>query len=130
MPPNYRVGLSNVGSYQISSIPFVSSSIAVPAGGPPVKIPFPKVSKFVSIRNETPAASGSAPIRVGFSKLGVQGTNYIELGNKESFSGDYRVSAVFLYAPFGASTASIGAGLTMVDKSELHPNWSGSAGVG
>ena len=60
----YSVGLQNVGSYQVSGQPFLSSSITVPANSAaPLEIQFDQVTKFVIIRNETDSAGD---IRVGF----------------------------------------------------------------
>lgn len=133
----YRSALGNVGSYQASSIPFLSSSIPLPSGSEPTLISFPKVSKFVTIRNTMNPASASAPIRIGFSANGISpsaqpntGSNYIQLDNGESFSGDFRVVQVWLQASGSTSEASVAAGLTMIDASELPYNWSGSLGVG
>lgn len=135
----YRSALGNVGSYQASSIPFLSSSIPLPSGDEPTRICFPKVSKFVTIRNTMNPASASAPLRVGFSSYGVgfpggpianTGSNYIQLDNGESFSGDFRVVEVWLQASGSTSEASVAAGLTMIDAGELPFNWSGSLGVG
>ena len=135
----YRSGLGNVGSYQASSIPFLSSSIPLTSGDPPTYIGFPKVSKFITIKNTVSPASASAPLKFGFSSYGVgfpggpianTGSNYIELANGESFSGDFRVAGVFLQASGSDCNASVAAGLTMIDAGELPYNWSGSLGVG
>lgn len=126
----YRSALGNVGSYQASSIPFLSSSIPLEGGGSPTLIGFPKVTKFITVKNTTSAASASAPVRFGFSESGVQAENYIALDNEESFSGDFRVSQVWLQASSGSTQASVAAGMTMIESSELRSNWSGTLGVG
>ena len=74
MSLNYpRSGLNNVGMYQISGIPFVTSSLASEVPGPdddsqsqPVRVMFPFVTKFITIRN-----TGINELRVGFSADGV-----------------------------------------------------------
>ena len=49
---NLRPGLNNVGNYQVSGIPFASSSILAPAtSSTPVQISFPSVTKFVVVKN-------------------------------------------------------------------------------
>jgi len=88
---HYRVGLGHVGSYQASAMPFMSSSIVVPAyGDDPIEIVFPGITKFVTVTNMatgtngvgiglTHSASGeteradSRKLRIGFSSHGTQG---------------------------------------------------------
>ena len=134
---DYKTGLGNVGSYQASGRPFLSSSIAVLSGNQVVRIDFPTVSRFVTIKNDGPSAQDEVKIRAGFSENGVNGVeheNYLILDNQESFSADYRVTSVYLRVhPTGGSTnatASVIAGLTSIDKNELSHNWTGSSGIG
>ena len=126
----YRSGLGNVGSYQVSGRPFVSSSIVVPAeSGAPAKIPFPSVTRSITIRND-----GAATIRCGFSINGISGStaaNYFTLTQNASFKEEFKVASVYLISDSAAtSTATIIAGLTGIDKASLTENWSGSIGVG
>jgi hypothetical protein len=125
----YSVGLQNVGSYQVSGQPFLSSSITVPANSAePLEIKFDQVTKFVIIRNETDSADA---IRVGFSSGGLAGTNYVRLAVSESLSADYKVTSVFLRSDTATQqSASIVAGLTNIPSERLSANWSGSNGVG
>ena len=123
-------GLSDVGSYQMSAIPFASASIIVPASGAFAKpVSFPNVTKFVTVVNETTGTN--SPMRVGFSSNGVKGTNYFTLDNGESYTGEWRIISIFLMGN-GATgcTASVIAGVTNVQTTELAANWSGSTGVG
>ena len=125
----YSVGLQNVGSYQVSGQPFLSSSITVPANtAEPLEIQFQQVTKFVIIRNETDSAGD---IRVGFSSGGVKGENFVRLAISESLSADYKVTSVFLRSGDSSEqSASIVAGLTNIPSERLSANWSGSNGVG
>ena len=125
----YSVGLQNVGSYQVSGQPYLSSSITVPANSAePLEISFQQVTKFVIIRNETDSV---ADIRVGFSSNGVKGSNFVRLAVSESLSADYKVTSVFLRSSTTAEqSASIVAGLTNIPSERLSANWSGSNGVG
>ena len=134
---DYRAGLGNVGSYQSSAKPFLSSSIHVSASSDIVKIDFINVTRFITIKNTGPDQTNEVEIRVGFSENGVNGVednNYFTLNNQESFSADWRVNAVYLRVdPTGATTnatASVIAGLTTIDSQELFHNWTGSQGVG
>ena len=125
----YSVGLQNVGSYQVSGQPYLSSSITVPANSAePLEIQFQQVTKFVIIRNEVDSAGD---IRVGFSSGGLAGTNFVRLAVSESLSADYKVTSVFLRSNTTAQqSASIVAGLTNIPSERLSANWSGSNGVG
>lgn len=131
---DYRAGLGNVGSYQASAKPFLSSSINIPSSGDVVKISFPNVTRFITIKNTGPD-DGSADIdmRVGFSQNGVNGENYLTVANQESYSADWRITSVFLKVHTTSTsnaTASIIAGMTAIDSLELQHNWTGSEGVG
>ena len=130
-------GLGSVGSYQMSGIPFASSSITIPVNSStPLKIQFPYVTKFVTIANEV--TSPGPAIRVGFSVLGVSGsgTNYFSLDAGESYTGEWRIEDIFLISNTTAqSSASIIAGLTPIPRGlpsfvATGNNWSGSSGVG
>jgi len=127
----YTAGFNNVGSYLVSSTPYVTSSLTVPARGQaPLEINFPKITKFVIIRNES---GSTGDLRVGFSSRGVTGSvdnNYVLLSGSESFSADYRVKSVYLlsHTPQQQS-ASVIAGLTTIPVRSFN-NWSGSSGVG
>ena len=126
----YKNGLGNVGSYQVSGRPFVSSSIAVPVeSGSPVQIAFPTVTRTITIRND-----GASTIRCGFSAHGVSGSaarNYFTLTQNASFEQEFKVVALYLISD-GASTgtATVIAGCTGIAADQLVGNWTGSAGVG
>lgn len=123
-------GLSDVGSYQMSAIPFATGNVTVVASGSSTtSISFPSVTKFVTIVNETTGTNSA--MRVGFSSNGVKGTNYFVLDNGESYTGEWRVTNIFLMGN-GATgcTASVIAGVTNIQTVELTTNWSGSTGVG
>lgn len=127
-----KPGLGNVGNYQVSSIPFLTSSLTVPANsGTPLNISFPSVTKTVTIKNETPTSSAAKVLRFGVSINGVKGTNYIKLNNGESFSADIKVTNIYLLSDDGNTVeASVYAGLTGIENNHLASNWSGSTGVG
>jgi|TARA_R110000824_G_scaffold87835_4_gene216248 hypothetical protein len=151
-------GLGSVGQYQTSGIPYISSSITVPVSGAGgagvVEITFEGVTKFVTVVNE--ATGTSKPLRVGFSSLGVQGSdregellanNYFVLNNGESYTGEWRVAKLYLTPHVTnkndggiistITTASVIAGQTGIPTSSLInladlplANWSASLGVG
>lgn len=122
-----KAGLNNVGSYQVSAIPFLTSSLAVPgSAGTPIVVQFPSVTKFVVVKN-----TGTEELKFGFSEAGVQGTNYFTVETGSYFEADWKVSKIYLLSnTTTATSASIAAGLTGIDQIELGNNWSGSLGVG
>jgi len=131
----YSQGLGNVGSYQISGIPYLTSSLTIPASSAdPLEISFDRVTKFVIITNTIPSTEISNPMRFGFSENGVKGTvnnNYAVLNNGESFEADLRVIKLYLLSDTtNQCSGSVVAGLTGISSLELTNNWSGSAGVG
>lgn len=127
-----KSGLGNVGNYQVSSIPFFSSSIVAPASSQtPLQISFPTVTKTITVKNETSTAGAAKVLRLGVSVNGIKGTNYIKLNNGESFSADIKVIAIYLLSNDANTVeASVYAGLTGIETIHLASNWTGSAGVG
>lgn len=133
---NWNSGIGNVGSYQASSIPFTTSSLSIP-GSPSaivIKVSFPQITRFVTVKNIGVEGATDCIMRVGFSANGVAGNNYFLLNNEESYSADWRVSAIYLRVNDTSSvlnaTASVIAGVTDIDTRDLEANWSGSIGVG
>ena len=132
----YTYGLGHVPSYQASAVPYLTSSLIVPASGStPLEITLPAVSRFVVITNNTPLSSTNVPMRFGFSSNGVSGlenNNYGILNNSESFEAEFKVTKVFLLSDSSTfeCSASVIAGLTGIAAQHLENNWSGSLGVG
>jgi len=124
-------GIGQVGQYQMSGIPFASASIGIESGDSFV-VSFPYVTKFVTIINSH--VGSPEPLRFGFSQNGVdavENTNYVVLGNGESYTGELRVSKVFLRPDLAtATTASVIAGMTGINSAYLATNWTGTSGVG
>ena len=97
----YTAGLNNVGSYQVSGAPYVSSSI-VPASGaaaPHWKLEFPYVTKEITISNA--AATSHDLVRVAFSHEGLKEENayYFLVGSTKDGDGSttLNVKATELY---------------------------------
>ena len=65
---DYKAGLGNVGSYQASSKPYLSSSIILSSSNDVVEIRFPNVSRFLTIKNTGPDGSDEVELRVGLSR--------------------------------------------------------------
>ena len=131
----YTVGLNNVGSYQVSSRPYLTSSLTVPdSGSTPYEVSFDAVSRFIIITNTLGGSAANVPLRFGFSEDGVKGTvnnNYGILNNGESFEAEFKVTKIYLLSDNASEcSASVIAGLTGIGSSHLANNWSGSLGVG
>jgi len=132
-------GLGKVGAYQVAAIPWVSSSLPVPnSAGTPVEISFYNVTRFFTVRNTLESAAASSKLRVGFAANGVKAVehnNYFTLDNGESYSGDFKITKLYLLGDGAVqgATASIVAGLTSIQSIALSAsanNWSGTSGVG
>ena len=123
-----KPGLNAVGQYQLSGIPYATSTLAVLAASG-MEVEFPTVTRFVTVVNEN-TGSNSA-LRVGFSSLGITNSNnYFLLDNGESYTGEFRVARIYLRGDAANTSASVIAGLTMIELENLTTNWSASDGTG
>ena len=130
---NYKVGLQNVGSYQVSGKPFASGSINASTA---VSIVFPSVTRWVGAINNDDKAC-----RVGFSTDGVTedgGVNFFTVAaSGSSHPLELKLSQISLS---GSNNVDIVAGLTYISVQSINNpnvspsapyiNWSGSSGVG
>ena len=66
----YTAGLNNVGSYQVSGIPYATGSVGAEAG---VTINFPYVTSWIVVSYSGSVAT-KPDLKIGFSELGVSGT--------------------------------------------------------
>ena len=134
---SYGVGFSNVGSYQSSARPWIKSGLTVPVSGAittALEVAFPKVTKFVTIRNDGEDASASCNVRVAFASgglhTGVEHRNYFTIAESSSFSADFRITRLYLLSDdVGTINATVIAGLTQIEASHLTSSWEGSTGV-
>jgi hypothetical protein len=123
---NYTAGLGNVGSYQASGTPFVTGGIDATSTH---KISFPSVTSWIVVSN----VASSVDCKIGFSSLGVTGTNYLLLDGGQ-ISEPLRVKVTEIYLS-GGSPVSVMAGLTGIAPNSINnlavspsgSNWSGSA---
>ena len=106
------VGLNNVPSYQVSGQPFATGSVSATSVR---KIEFPYVTRWVQVIN-----NGGSPLKVGFSKHGVQGTNYFRVAKSGSAGAvpnsavlEVKCSEIWLYGST-AGGIDIVAGLTSI----------------
>lgn len=129
-----KAGLNNVGSYQVSGVPFVSGGITVPASsGTPLVITFPSVTKRVVVH-----VTDTNAVRVGFSSNGVKNSNYfLADGDKanntaQPYDMDVKCTKIYLLSNDGSTvTVSVAAELTgIVPGFDLAASYSGSTGIG
>tara|TARA_R110000824_G_scaffold98310_1_gene234631 strand:- start:433 stop:831 length:399 start_codon:yes stop_codon:yes gene_type:complete len=123
-----RPGLGSVGQYQMSAVPFATASLFIPAiaASGSLVISFPTVTKFITVVNEQTGTN--APLRFGFSALGVEANAcYVNLNNGESYTGEWRVKSLYLAGAEENTTGSVYAGLTSISASLIY---TASAGIG
>jgi len=129
-------GLNNVGSYQISGIPFVTGNLTAPSSSAtPIVVAFPTVTQRFWVHN----GDTSKKLRVGFSANGVKGTNYFvvegDTSNNTSQVQEFRVRCDKIYLlgdDSGANTTkiSIMGELTGISGYDLAAVYTGSVGIG
>ena len=124
----YTAGLNNVGSYQVSGIPYLSGGLDATSGA---SLNFPNVTRWVQISN-----SGSVDLLYGYSENGAAGSN-VGIVFPNSTTPRLEIKATELYMQGGtANGVYVAAGLTNLPTSRVDnispsgSNWSGSIGVG
>ena len=127
----YSVGLNNVGSYQVSGMPFATGSLSAASA---IKIEFPFVTRWIRVINHD-----GTHLKVGFSEAGVDGTNYFRCGPETGAEGTQSISLELKLTEIwfsGSTDFDLVAGLTNIpvervtNVSPSGSNWSGSVGVG
>jgi hypothetical protein len=111
-------GPNFVPAYQVSGVPYVTSSAGDDLTTTPVEIGFPYATRFFAVTNV-----GSEPIRVGFSQNGINGDvtkNYLVLsGNTSTPRLELRCKSLFLRTVSGTGAFSLIAGLTGIPYSQF-----------
>jgi hypothetical protein len=130
-------GLGNVASYQVSGKPFATGSLTAPAaGGTPIKVEFPSVTRWIKVIPIT--GSSQSHLRVGFSENGVKNGNYYRLfagqnANHEAVAPEpleLKVTELYFCSDNSATIEfDVVAGLTGISNTSILNNWSGSVGV-
>jgi len=97
----YSAGLNNVGSYQVSGIPWISGSASL-VKNTEHTVSFPYVARSVSIINHS--AGSNATIRIHFNpKLSgrvVDGFHFVELDSDEdSYTFNVKCKEIYISAP-------------------------------
>ncbi len=134
---NYKAGLHNVGSYQVSGIPFVTASLTAPSSSAvPLEITFPSVTQKIHIYNY----NASYGLKIGFSVNGIKNNQHFLLQNQDAsgkniYNVEMRVKTDKIYllgADSGNNTTGVYvvAELTGITGYALASEYSGSAGIG
>jgi hypothetical protein len=106
-------GYNHTPAYQISGIPYVTSSTA--AAGQPIQLNFPYVTKFVTV-----AATGGATT-IAFTSNGLLGNNKFTVPSGQTLTLEVRVKKMWVTG----STFSVAAGLTGIPTASI-PNLTSS----
>ena len=134
----YKAGLNHVGSYQISGIPYATSSLTIPSGtAEPLVVVFPSVTQHIHVTNY----NSSYGVKVGFSRNGVKDGQHVLLqkqdnAGKNIYSIEMRVKTdrIFLLSDDNSnnvSSVNVYAELTGIQLGfNLAAAYSGSAGIG
>jgi len=134
----YKAGVNHVGSYQVSGIPYATSSLIIPSGSAePMTIVFPSVTQHIHITNY----NNSYGVRVGFSRNGVKDGQHVLLqkqdaAGKNIYSIEMRVKVDRIYLlsddnSNNVSNVNVYAELTGIKPDfNLAAAYSGSAGIG
>lgn len=110
-------GFNDVPAYLASGLPYVTASSATTT---PVKISFPYITKFITIRS-------AGALDVGFTNLGVSGVNHYSMANGNFLTFEVRVKEIYLRNHTGGGTVDfhIIAGLTGIPTASI-PTLTGS----
>lgn len=133
----YKVGLHNVGSYQVAGKPYVTGGLN-PAAGELIQIDFPSVTNWIVISNNSSDVTATA--KVGFSKLGLMAASrYFEIPGGGVAPCTFDVKATQLFITGSSTNVSVMAGLTFIPTDTIdnpnvstvgaYKNWTGSAGI-
>jgi hypothetical protein len=118
----YTVGINNVGSYQVSGIPYITGSAALAAEAEHT-VSFPYVARSVCVINHS-----SDTIRVHFNSINadgrvIDGLHFVELDSDEdSYTFNVKCSKIYISAPAGGSdrTYRVVAELTNIPTERMY----------
>jgi hypothetical protein len=129
------MGVNFVPAYEISGVPYVTSSAENEVTTSALRINFPFVTRWVEVVN-----TGDSPLRIGFSANGVIGQGASVSGSKHESTANHanyfvletsgstsqarcrwelRCSDIFFATKGGTSSFSLVAGLTGIPKKQL-----------
>ena len=113
-----RPGPSDMGSYLVSAIPYVTaSSLTV---GEIREVSLPSVTRFFIIKN-TSAASSSLCVGFTSNSFKAVNSNYFTLSGSQSVNLDFRIKTIFLSNSVGLPSLpfELIAGLTPIHHSDF-----------
>ena len=125
---NYKPGLGNVGSFQVSGAPFVTGGVNATSA---TRVSFPRVTRWIMVANPHPSQN----VKIGFSENGVNGSNYAYLSfGSNTPRLELKVTEIWLS---GSAAVNVMAGLTGIESTSINnsavspsgSNWSGSLGA-
>tara|TARA_Y100000592_G_C5392960_1_gene279188 strand:+ start:121 stop:561 length:441 start_codon:yes stop_codon:yes gene_type:complete len=137
---NPFMGPGDVPSYQMSAIPYVTSSGTTEVSTSAVKVTFPNVTRFIVVQN-----TSNNPMKIGFTKNGVEGKGASVSGSAHEQTADHdnsfmllggvttgrlelRVKEIFFVNAGGGDAGfSLLAGITPI-KNTMFPTLTGSSG--
>jgi hypothetical protein len=138
---NPFMGPGDVPSYQMSAIPYVTSSGPQEVAGEAIKIEFPNVTRFIIVSN-----TGLSPMKMGFTLNGVTGSGASVSGSAHEQVADHnnsfyvgpgattgrlelRVKEIYFVeaVPANPTDFSLIAGITPI-KNTMFPTLTGSSG--
>jgi len=123
---NVVMGEGYVPAYQISSTPFITSSLV--AFGETVRVNFDTVTRFFTVKNN---GATTSVVAIAFTENGLKtaNSNFFVLSGSETFSAEIRTDRIFISGSAGSSNVSILAGLTQVPVKNFY-TITGSNGFG
>lgn len=138
---NQSPGIADVGSYQVSGIPYITGSAALAAGvANEQRISFPAVTKSITIRNTSTQASANVRVLLSSGKATgdadtINGRHFVELfspanttaqvGKMSEITLDAKVKEVFIQAVNATAVFEVYASLTGISTANM-PILSGS----
>lgn len=123
---NVVMGEGYVPAYQISSTPFITSSLV--AFGETVRVNFDTVTRFFTVKNN---GATTSVVAIAFTENGLKtaNSNFFVLSGSETFTAEIRTDRIFISGSAGSSNVSILAGLTQVPVKNFY-TITGSNGFG
>lgn len=112
-----KAGFASIGEFQLSALPFVTSSQAPNVSAGVLRVDFPKVTRFINVVNH---GSVGNPIRIGFTQNGVSKSgNYYLLEGTQTTSFELRIKHLYIAGDLSAPHFSLLAGLTTIDAQDM-----------
>ena len=116
-------GYNFLPSYQMSGIPYVTSSVAT-AGV--THLSFDRVTRFITVTNRD---RDTTQINFAFTQNGLSTYNFFQLRDGETFHAEVRVKDLFLTCVSGTTAEyTVFAGMTTINSRDF-PILSGSNGI-